>query len=88
MFFKHGRQVLCLRRGRKGDSPIINERYCPLGVEQLSIDGGSTDGTLETARRYPHISRIVSEPDRGIYDARCGGNVVYLSIRRERQALS
>jgi len=38
-------------------------------VEHLLIDGGSTDGTLEIARQYPHISRIISEPDCGIYDA-------------------
>lgn len=38
-------------------------------VEHLLIDGGSTDATLAIAREYPHLSRIVSEPDRGIYDA-------------------
>jgi glycosyltransferase len=38
-------------------------------VEHLLIDGDSTDGTLKIAHKYPHISRIVSEPDSGIYDA-------------------
>lgn len=38
-------------------------------VEHLIIDGGSRDETLEIARRYPHVSLIVSEPDRGLYDA-------------------
>lgn len=41
-----------------------------LAVERLLIDGGSTDGTLEflrgTSSRY---QTVVSEPDRGIYDA-------------------
>lgn len=37
--------------------------------EHLIIDGGSTDNTLAIARSYPHISRIVSECDNGLYDA-------------------
>ena len=39
-------------------------------VEHLVIDGGSTDGTLAKveARRSPGMV-VVSEPDRGIYDA-------------------
>jgi glycosyltransferase involved in cell wall biosynthesis len=38
-------------------------------VEHVVIDGGSTDGTLEVVRRFPHVAALVSEPDRGIYDA-------------------
>lgn len=39
-------------------------------VEYIVVDGGSTDGTLEIIGRYSrHIDRLVSEPDRGIYDA-------------------
>lgn len=37
-------------------------------VEHLVIDGASTDQTLEIARRYPHAT-VISEPDRGLYDA-------------------
>ncbi len=39
-------------------------------IEHLVIDGASRDGTVAVARRHAHDRmRIVSEPDRGIYDA-------------------
>ena len=39
-------------------------------VEYIIIDGASTDDTLEHARRNGDVvSRIISEPDTGIYDA-------------------
>lgn len=39
-------------------------------VEHLLIDGGSKDGTLAIAREHgKHLYAIVSEPDRGLYDA-------------------
>jgi glycosyltransferase len=39
-------------------------------VELVVIDGGSTDGTLEVLQGYAdRIGVLVSEPDRGIYDA-------------------
>jgi len=39
-------------------------------VEYLIIDGNSKDGTLKIAGQYPEmITKIVSEPDRGLYDA-------------------
>ena len=38
--------------------------------EMVVVDGASTDDTLEVARRYGNGPiRIVSEPDRGMYDA-------------------
>ncbi|MBL6590143.1 MAG: glycosyltransferase [Flavobacteriaceae bacterium] len=37
--------------------------------EYLLIDGGSKDGTLNIAKKQDYISKIVSEPDKGIYDA-------------------
>lgn len=39
-------------------------------IEHIVIDGASKDGTLEVIRRKgAHVSRLVSEPDKGIYDA-------------------
>lgn len=39
-------------------------------VEHIVIDGGSTDTTLELVKCHgARVTRIVSEPDRGIYDA-------------------
>ena len=38
-------------------------------IEHLIIDNKSSDKTLEIAKTYPHIKKIISEPDKGIYDA-------------------
>jgi glycosyltransferase involved in cell wall biosynthesis len=39
-------------------------------IEYLVIDGGSTDGTLNIIQKYSSkISKWISEPDKGIYDA-------------------
>lgn len=47
---------------------VVNQTYPH--VEYLIIDGQSTDGTLAIVNRYASkISRIVSEPDGGIYAA-------------------
>lgn len=36
--------------------------------EHIIIDGGSTDGTFEILKKYPHV-RLISEPDGGQSDA-------------------
>ena len=47
---------------------VINQTYPH--IEYLVIDGASTDGTTDIIRRYAaQLSRFVSEPDKGIYDA-------------------
>lgn len=39
-------------------------------VEHVVIDGGSTDNTIEIINNFlPRVTRFVSEPDDGIYDA-------------------
>jgi len=39
-------------------------------VQYIIIDGGSTDKTINIINNYKHfISHVISEPDKGIYDA-------------------
>lgn len=39
-------------------------------VEYIIVDGASKDGTMDIVRRYrDRITTVVSEPDRGLYDA-------------------
>ena len=39
-------------------------------IEYVIIDGGSTDDTLKIVEQYKDkISKVISEPDKGIYDA-------------------
>ena len=48
---------------------IESARSQSQSIEHIIIDGGSTDGTLEIIDEFrPHLTKIVSEPDRGIYD--------------------
>lgn len=46
---------------------IASQNY-PM-VEHIVIDGASKDATVEIVRSSPSVTRMVSEPDKGIYDA-------------------
>ena len=51
-------------------------------VEHIIIDGGSTDGTLESIEKYSRALQYISEKDDGVYDAmnkgisRATGNLI------------
>jgi glycosyltransferase involved in cell wall biosynthesis len=38
-------------------------------IEHIIVDGSSIDNTLEICNSFQHISKIISEPDDGVYDA-------------------
>jgi len=40
-----------------------------LSIEHIIIDGLSSDNTLDIVNDFPQVSKIISEKDRGIYDA-------------------
>jgi glycosyltransferase involved in cell wall biosynthesis len=47
---------------------VIDQTYP--NIEYIIIDGASTDGTIEIVRSYgSKISKFITEPDSGIYDA-------------------
>ena len=47
---------------------VISQTYP--NIEYIIVDGGSTDGTLDIIKKYEaHITKWISEPDKGIYDA-------------------
>ncbi|RZB38083.1 MAG: hypothetical protein SRB2_00429 [Desulfobacteraceae bacterium Eth-SRB2] len=47
---------------------VVNQTYP--AIEHIIIDGGSKDGTVNIIHKYSNkIKKLVSEPDKGIYDA-------------------
>ena len=38
-------------------------------IEHIIIDGGSKDDTVKISKQFPHVEKIISEPDHGLYDA-------------------
>lgn len=53
---------------RRTIESVLGQTY--KNVEYIVVDGASTDGTRAILQEYEHkISRIISEPDTGMYDA-------------------
>lgn len=47
---------------------VLNQTYS--NIEYIIIDGNSSDGTVGLVKKYKNkITKFVSEPDKGIYDA-------------------
>lgn len=47
---------------------VANQKY--KDIEYILVDGGSTDNTLNIAKKYNDvITKLISEPDKGLYDA-------------------
>ena len=46
---------------------VANQSY--ENIEHIIVDGNSKDNTIDICKSYLHISRIISEPDKGVYDA-------------------
>ena len=47
---------------------VLDQSYP--GLEYIVVDGGSTDGTQGIIDKYKmHVARVISEPDKGVYDA-------------------
>lgn len=46
---------------------VANQTYP--SIEHIVVDGFSKDQTIEIVNRFPHVAKIVSERDSGIYDA-------------------
>ena len=38
-------------------------------IEHIIIDGSSKDNTLDIVKEFPHVATVISEKDKGIYDA-------------------
>ena len=46
---------------------VFNQSYN--NIEHIIIDGGSSDNTLAICNTFSHISKLISEPDNGVYNA-------------------
>ncbi|MBU2710383.1 glycosyltransferase family 2 protein [Zooshikella harenae] len=53
---------------RRTIESVLKQNYCD--IEYIIVDGASTDNTMEIIFEYrERISKVISEPDKGIYDA-------------------
>jgi glycosyltransferase involved in cell wall biosynthesis len=47
---------------------VKNQTYIA-DIEHIIVDGASKDETLAIVKEYPHVAKVISEKDKGIYDA-------------------
>jgi len=47
---------------------IEKQTYLP-NIEHIIVDGLSADNTLEIVNHFQHVTKVISEKDKGIYDA-------------------
>jgi len=53
---------------REAIESVLHQSY--KNIEYIIVDGGSNDGSLNIIQQYGNqITKIISEPDNGIYDA-------------------
>ena len=60
----------CLNRAQfieKAIRSVLNQNYS--NIEHIIVDGGSTDGTLDILKKYPHLRVIIEEDQEGVYGA-------------------
>jgi glycosyltransferase len=48
-------------------SCIASQQYA--NIEHIIVDGLSKDNTLTIVKEFPHVAKVISEKDKGIYDA-------------------
>ena len=46
---------------------VVSQSY--KNIEHIIVDGGSKDNTVDICNSFTHVSKIISEPDHGVYDA-------------------
>jgi glycosyltransferase len=46
---------------------IASQQYA--NIEHIIVDGLSKDNTLDIVKQFPHVAKVISEKDKGIYDA-------------------
>ncbi len=51
------------------DTLIAVKQQCYTDIEHIIIDGNSADNTLKIVSEFLHVSKIICEKDKGIYDA-------------------